>query len=350
MLHPDDLAGVYEGMQAILEHPGTVRRITWRIRDKSGRWRIIDAIGRTIDPQSAVDGVVCNGRDVTEQRAAELALQRSEEHFRALIEHSYDLVQVLDPTGRVVYTGPSVQRLLGYTPEEVAGGALPDFMHPDDLPAAAELVGRVLARPGTSGALEYRVRHKDGAWRWFEAWARTLSPTSAEQGIVANARDITDRRAAERALRESEEHFRRLIENGNDLLLIAAPDLTLSYVSPSVERLLGYRPEELLGRIPPDLLHPDDVAAVQEGLQRVTGGEQQLLRVTWRIRHRDGQWRLFEALSRVVEPDDPSQASSSTRATSPSAWPSRPRCARPRPTPSRRARRRSAPTWRRASS
>jgi signal transduction histidine kinase len=82
-------------------------------------------------------------------------------------------------------------------------------MHPDDLPAAAELVARVLANPGVPGSLDYRVRHRDGSWLWLEAWARTLSPTSAEQGIVANARDITDRREAELALRAAKEEAER---------------------------------------------------------------------------------------------------------------------------------------------
>jgi PAS domain S-box-containing protein len=241
-------------------------------------------------------------RDVTEQREAELALQRSEEHFRALIEHSYDLVQVLDAQGQVVYTGPSVQRLLGYTPEEVSGGTLADFMHPDDLPAASALVARVLGTPGVSGSLEYRVRHRDGSWRWFEAFARTLSPVSAEQGIVANARDITDRREAERALRESEEYFRRLIENGNELLVISAPDGALTYVSPAAERLLGYTPEEMLGMRPPDILHPDDLSAVQQALGAMVAAPGTSHRVAERIRHKDGSWRHFDAIGRTIDP------------------------------------------------
>jgi PAS domain S-box-containing protein len=289
-------------MQEILGVPGTVGRLAWRIRHKDGSWRLFDALGRTIDPHSAADGVVCNGRDITEQHQAELALQRSEEHFRALIEHSYDLVQVLDAQGQVVYTGPSVQRLLGYTPEEVSGGTLADFMHPDDLPAASALVARVLGTPGVSGSLEYRVRHRDGSWRWFEAFARTLSPVSAEQGIVANARDITDRREAERALRESEEYFRRLIENGNELLVISAPDGALTYVSPAAERLLGYTPEEMLGMRPPDILHPDDLSAVQQALGAMVAAPGTSHRVAERIRHKDGSWRHFDAIGRTIDP------------------------------------------------
>jgi PAS domain S-box-containing protein len=142
-------------------------------------------------------------RDITERKCAEAALREREEHFRALIETSYDLVQVLDTEGRIVYTGPSVRRILGYTPEEIVSGTVPDFIHPDDMESAIGLITRVFARPGVPQSLEYRVRHKDGGWRWLETFARTLSPDSVEKGLVANARDITERKQNEEALRRA---------------------------------------------------------------------------------------------------------------------------------------------------
>ncbi|HLL85490.1 MAG TPA: PAS domain S-box protein, partial [Longimicrobium sp.] len=142
-------------------------------------------------------------RDITERKRAEAALREREEHFRDLIETSYDLVQVLNSEGRIVYTGPSVRRILGYTPEEIVDGTVPDFIHPDDMPSAVELITRVFAHPGVPQSLEYRVRHKEGGWRWMEAFARTLAPDSAEKGLVANARDITERKQNEEALRQA---------------------------------------------------------------------------------------------------------------------------------------------------
>jgi len=142
-------------------------------------------------------------RDITERKRAEAALREREEHFRDLIETSYDLVQVLDTEGRIVYTGPSVRRILGYTPEEIVDGTVPDFIHPDDMESAAALIARVFAAPGVPQSLEYRVRHKEGGWRWMEAFARTLAPDSAEKGLVANARDITERKQNEEALRQA---------------------------------------------------------------------------------------------------------------------------------------------------
>jgi PAS domain S-box-containing protein len=300
LLHPEDVTHVLESMRACGAAPGTIRRVVFRVLHRDGGWRLFEALARTLAPDSADLGIVCNGRDVTEQRAAEEALQRSEEHFRALIERSYDLVQVLDPQGRVVYTGPSVERLLGYTPEEIAGGTIPDFMHPEDLPAAAELVGRLLAAPGTEGSLQYRVRHKNGTWRWMEVFARTLSPTSADQGIVANARDITERRQAEVEMRASEERFRALIENAHDLTSISTPDGHIAYMSPSVLRVLGYEPEEIEGEWAMDYIHPDDVAHVQRELARVVGSPSTAGHAEYRFRHKDGSWRLLEAFARTL--------------------------------------------------
>jgi PAS domain S-box-containing protein len=302
-VHPEDVPAVMASLRTIADDPGVMHPVAFRIRHRNGSWRRYESLARTLAPDSAEAGIVCNARDVTEQREAELALQRSEEHFRALIEHSYDLVQVLDVEGRIVYTGPSVQRLLGYTPEEISGGSIPDFMHPDDLAAAGALVAHVLSNPGIPGSLEYRVRHKDGSWRWLEAWARTLSPTSAEHGLVANARDITDRKATQEILQQSEEHFRRLIENGNDLLMISAPDYRLTYVSPSAERLLGWSPEEMLGCTPDDLVHPDDLPALNAGMRVLMEQPGTVHRVTWRIRHKHGGWRVVEAIGRTISPD-----------------------------------------------
>ena len=142
-------------------------------------------------------------RDVTGQKRTGAALREREEHFRALIDNSYDLVQVLDSQGRIAYTGPSVVHILGYTPDEILRGTAPEFIHPDDLGSIQKMIADVFANPGVPQSSEYRVRHKDGGWRWLETFARTLAPDSAEKGLVANARDVTERKRGEEALRHA---------------------------------------------------------------------------------------------------------------------------------------------------
>jgi PAS domain S-box-containing protein len=213
-IHPDDRARVEAAWNAA--HAGGRRfaaeyrmlardgRVLW-FRDEAAVLR--DAAGR---PQ-CIQGVML---DVTERREAERALEERDAYFRSLIENAHDIVTILDREGRMQYQSPSLTRVLGYTPEELAGRSAFAYMHPEDAPRVAEQLGRVLAEPGSTGHAEYRFRHKDGSWRHVEAFGRTVSPHTAADGVVANVRDVTERREAELALQRREEQFRRLIENG----------------------------------------------------------------------------------------------------------------------------------------
>ncbi|CAN5684466.1 hypothetical protein BH23GEM5_BH23GEM5_03390 [soil metagenome] len=303
LVHPDDVAPTAAVFAQVFENPGQAFRAEFRFRHLDGSWRTLEAVGKTLLPDNAAEGVVVSSRDVTERREIEAALREREEYFRRLTESSHDLVQVLGPEGNILYTGPSVQRLLGYTPEEIQGGTVPDFIHPDDQSRAAELMMSVLATPGVSRSLEYRVRHKSGSWRWFEVFARTLSPKSAEEGLVANARDITERKEAEAALQRSEEHFRRLIENAYDMVLVMDTAGTITYASPSAQRVLGSAPEELTGLSGFSLLHPDDGDTALARTSETVATPGLVLSAELRLRHRDGSYRVLETFCRTVDDD-----------------------------------------------
>jgi PAS domain S-box-containing protein len=296
-VHPDDVAEPAGALQRILADPGETFTCEYRFRHRDGSWRTLETFGRVLVPDSPEQGIVFNTRDVTESREIQRSLEQREEHFRQLIETSHDLVQTLDSRGRIVYTGPSVEHLLGYTPDEISGGGTSDFIHPDDRSHVGEGIRRALSNPGEVIHLEYRVLHKDGRWRWFEAIGRTLSPDTAENGMVANARDVTERREAERALQEREEHFRRLIENSSDMVQLLDATGRITYTGPSVFRLLGYTPEELQDTEALSYIHPDDLEKTTAALQDMLSNSEQVLSAEYRVRHKDGRYRMFEAFA-----------------------------------------------------
>ncbi|MGB3634042.1 MAG: PAS domain S-box protein, partial [Rubrobacteraceae bacterium] len=108
--------------------------------------------------------------------------------------------------------------------------------------------------------------------------------------------EIEERHRAEKELRESEDRFRSLVQNSSDLITVFTPDGNRSYISPSVERLLGHKQEELIGGSMADLAHPDDFRVVQEAVTSSLQEPNGELVIEARLLHADGSWRTFEGL------------------------------------------------------
>jgi two-component system, cell cycle sensor histidine kinase and response regulator CckA len=158
----------------------------------------------SLDHQELERLVAERTRDLVAANAATAqALRESEARFRALIENSLEITSILDGDGVVKYTSASVERVLGYTPEERAGVKSFDFVHPDDLPATLEIFARMIALPGAHSA-EFRALHKDGSWRVMEAVGVNMLDDPAVRGIVVTSRDVSHRRSLESRLVQAE--------------------------------------------------------------------------------------------------------------------------------------------------
>jgi PAS domain S-box-containing protein len=125
-------------------------------------------------------------------RQAQDDLSRREQHYRALIENATDIITIVDPDGVIRYKSPSIQRILGYTSDELLGQSSFDFVHPDDRGALRESFWRMSNQPRARSQAQYRFRHKDGSWRTLESYSSGLIGDPAVGGIVVNSRDITE--------------------------------------------------------------------------------------------------------------------------------------------------------------
>jgi diguanylate cyclase (GGDEF)-like protein/PAS domain S-box-containing protein len=205
-----------------------------------------------------------------------------------------DVVCLLAPDGAVRYVSASVERTLGFTREEFAATNLIEIIHPEDLDLSTEQWRRLRDDPGTQAQWEARLRHGQGGWRWVEVVGANRLADPAVEALYLNFRDVTERKEAEAALRASEERFRALVQDSSDVFLIAQPDGVVTFASPSLERVLGRAPEDLVGTTGTETIHPDDLSVLEqldECLRRP--GAQTVL--TMRCRHADGRWRWIES-------------------------------------------------------
>jgi PAS domain S-box-containing protein len=171
--------GMAEGMMTVRTRNGEPRV-----------WHYQNAL-QTVAGHSFVRGLA---RDVTDRELALEELRTSEHHFRSIIENVSDLVTLIDATGTICYTSPSVTRALGFSEREVNGHTFHEFVHPDDAAAAGAVFQRQLGELGAVGSLDARILHGDGAWRWYSIVVTNRVSDGQVRNVIVNARDITERR------------------------------------------------------------------------------------------------------------------------------------------------------------
>ena len=209
----------------------------------------------------------------TEKTKAESALAASERRFRSLVQNSSDLVTILSPDGTILYTSDSAERIVGHTPQDLLGNNLLSYLDSADEPTLRALLQNANGKASGTGPIEFSLRRADGSPVWLEAVGTNLVNDETIRGIVLNARDVSERKRADRALRESEERYRDLFDNASDLVCMATPEGSLLYVNQAWMDGTGYREEEI-GRLHLfDLIHSDCRQYYSEVLERVLRGE-----------------------------------------------------------------------------
>jgi PAS domain S-box-containing protein len=164
-------------------------------------------------------------QELAERKRAEQALRRSEEHFRLLIENASDVITIVNMDGTIRYESPSLERLLGYKPEELVGQYAFDFAHPDDLTRVLDVFQDAIQNPGATRSVEFRFRHKNGSWLTLESIGKTIVDDSGEVRVIVNSRDLTERKQIEAALEEERASLARRVEERTAELSAANAEL-----------------------------------------------------------------------------------------------------------------------------
>jgi diguanylate cyclase (GGDEF)-like protein/PAS domain S-box-containing protein len=201
-------------------------------------------------------------------------VRKSEERFRTLTQNSSDVVTLLRAVGTIRYLSPSVERILGYPPEELIGQNALDYVHPEDLERVEMALAEGLKDPDRRPLVEYRFRHKGGSWRWLESVGANLLGDPGIGEYVFNSRDVTERKLAVEALKESEQRFRSSFEDAAIGMALLSPDGRYLQVNSSMCELVGYSEGELLRKTFHEITHPEDLEEdLRLGRQLLEDGE-----------------------------------------------------------------------------
>lgn len=214
-------------LHACLQQRRAIGPVSVEVAGRSLLWQFV--------PEPASGRVLARGRDASEQIRSEREAARASRLYRLITENTTDLISRHTPGGRFLDASPASWTLLGYWPEQLRGSHLKPLLHPDDLALMRE-AREVLEQRGYH-TLSYRLRHRDGRYRWFETASRAIRETytGAVVEIVSVSRDITARVQGEEVRRRLAE----VIEATTDLVLFIDRSGAITYLNQSARRTLG---------------------------------------------------------------------------------------------------------------
>ncbi|OPY26520.1 MAG: putative diguanylate cyclase [Methanocella sp. PtaU1.Bin125] len=248
LIHPDDREKVWERIQDALAKEGPFQ-LSYRIRTAKGEEKWVWEQGRRAPGEKpgdiALEGFIT---DITDRKRAEEALRESEVRFRSLIYNSSDIIRIIDREGRIVFDSPSSEKLLGYPAGYTIGKSPLEFIHPDDRARVEADLGQVYSMTNPGIPTEFRVRKANGDYLDVESIGMNMIGVPGVDGIVINTRPITERKAAEAALCESEAKFRSFIEQSFDGIVLSDHNGNVIEFNRRMEEITGLKREDVMGK------------------------------------------------------------------------------------------------------
>jgi two-component system, NtrC family, sensor kinase len=214
------------------------------------------------------------------------------EKFQNFLENTNDILFELDTRGNFTYISPAVEKLTGFTAREILGKHIGYFIHPDDingLQMEFEYDQKGEIEPGT-----FRHKTKKGDWLYLSVTSCVRLKEGKPDGITGVMKDVTRRKQAEAALKDSEVYFRTLMESSLDVIMSLKEDGCIQYSTPSVTKIIGYAVDDIIGRNLFKLISPGDSFPATRFFIELSSNPGSAEPIELRLNHRDGSIRNVE--------------------------------------------------------
>ncbi|MGO9568692.1 MAG: PAS domain S-box protein [Desulfomonilaceae bacterium] len=274
--------------------------------DKNGALRHVEVHAYPIfDRDGSVVQIIEYCLDITDRKRMEAALSESEKQYRDLFENASDMMYTHDLEGNYTSVNKAVTKIVGYTPSAFLSLNFRDIVDPEHLSVTEEQF-RKKKEHGveTTGPYELLIRAKDGMPRWVEVNSRVIKQDGKPVGVQGTARDITERRKMEEALRASETRYREVVQKANDIIYLTDEKGIIGLVNPAASLITGYSEDELIGMPYLDLIAEDYKKQIEKfyGLQFVERLLDTYYEVPIVTKHGDTVW-LGQNVRLVLEAD-----------------------------------------------
>ena len=242
----DRAAGKPERALAQAAREGRFAGEGWRVRKDGSRFWAEVAITALYGPDGALKGYAKVTRDMTARHAE----RERHQLFAATFDNAPNGITIADTAGRYLGANASFQRMVGYTGEELRAKTIFDLTHPEDVAESRRAFEAILSGAADRAEFDKRYLRKDGGVIWMHiSVTRIVDDQGRVTSLVAQADDITERRAADARLRESERRFRLLVQGVTDYAIyMLTPQGEISSWNAGAERIKGYAENEVLGR------------------------------------------------------------------------------------------------------
>ncbi|MFX1260427.1 MAG: PAS domain S-box protein, partial [Promethearchaeota archaeon] len=290
LVHPDDFKRNTKALRHIYKYGDSIEEL--RIKHKNGSYIWVETKGKLFKNKDGELKAILISREITKRKITEEKLRKSEEKYRFLFEKGPFSIILFNSDGIIIDCNPTTQKLFEYKKTELIGRHFKNvsIIHQKYSPIFFKLFNEFL-KGEKLNRIDLPLYKKDGSFIWanLQLSLVNISNKMFVQGIF---RDITEKREAEEALKESEEKYRLISENANDLIIVLNQKLILEYVNKSFLTVLNYSSEEVFGKTPENFLHPEDyvqsINALKEGFIKGEGIE------IVRIKRKDGHYIWFE--------------------------------------------------------
>jgi PAS domain S-box-containing protein len=300
LLYPDDeyRAEIVSAVTDVLQSNHGVLDFEATLTTKQGDERTVSWYAQPlVNKYDSVTGVVALGRDVTERRARKQELEELTTRLELALEETDTGIWERDLSTNEVFWDEACQQLFGYEPGEFPGEyeGFTRRVHDEDLPAVERAMQQAIESDSLYQA-DFRIELPDGEQRWIQSRGIVEYDADGEPDRMMGVEtDITDRKTAEQAVEETKEYYRRIFQQSSDFVLIIDKEGTIEDVTPGIEHVLGYEPDELIGTDSFSLVHPDDRERLTGAMTDVLENPEASVDIEYRSRASDGSYRWLEA-------------------------------------------------------